>query len=128
MTVEIVNALLGYFETLYELNRNLIILCGVDVIDNAGQYEKYIREIILDIPRLVPYAFCKKENMYKIDTKDGLLEYSNEIPFLKGDYENILQSHYSLLNNIKKYETSLSIKCTEPRLQPVVAVAVRYLT
>lgn len=39
MTVEISNALFGYFEALYDLNRNLIMLCGVDVIDNEGQYE-----------------------------------------------------------------------------------------
>ena len=57
MTSEITNALFGYFETLYDLNRNLITLCGVDVIDNSGQYERYIADIIQAIPRLVPYVY-----------------------------------------------------------------------
>ena len=33
MTVETTNELNGYFQTLYDLNRNLITLCGMDVID-----------------------------------------------------------------------------------------------
>ncbi len=34
MTVETANALGGYFQALYDLNHDLITLCGMDVIDN----------------------------------------------------------------------------------------------
>lgn len=40
MTSEICNALFRYFEALYDLNRDLIMLCGADVLDNSGQYDK----------------------------------------------------------------------------------------
>lgn len=73
MTVEISNALFGYFEALYDLNRNLIMLCGVDVIDNEGQYEKRVREIVQNIPRLVPYAFSHKEQKYVLDDHAGVV-------------------------------------------------------
>lgn len=46
MTIQTVNALSGYFQTLYDLNHDLITLCGMDVIDNSGQYEKYIKKLI----------------------------------------------------------------------------------
>lgn len=39
MTVETANVLYGYFKGLYELNQNIIRLCGVDVIINNDQYE-----------------------------------------------------------------------------------------
>ena len=71
MTIEIVNACRGYFQTLYELNRKLITLCGVDVIDNSGQYESLASEIILDIPRLVPYAFEPAQKAYTLKNGDG---------------------------------------------------------
>lgn len=102
MTVDAANALYRYFEVLYDLNRNLITLCGVDVLDNAGHYEKYVEEVIHAIPRLIPYTAKRGADRYEIDTKDGLLEFADEIPFIEGDYKNILQQHYDLLAKIKK--------------------------
>lgn len=54
MNVEIANALYRYFEALYELNQNIIVLCGVDVLDNRGEYEKNIENVIHLMPKLVP--------------------------------------------------------------------------
>lgn len=116
MTVEIANALYGYFETLYDLNRNLIMLCGVDVIDNSGQYEKYRQEIIQEIPRLVPYAYNKNDGKYKIVMSDGLLEFSDVMPFLKGDYKCILQENYSFLSDIKCIRNKFEHKLHGARL------------
>lgn len=101
MTVEISNALFGYFEALYDLNRNLIMLCGVDVIDNEGQYEKRVREIVQNIPRLVPYAFSHKEQKYVLDDHAGLLEFCDELRFLKSGYMQIFTQNYSFLVDIK---------------------------
>lgn len=99
MTDEIVNAFYGYFETLYYLNQNLIKLCGLDAIDNRGQYERIIQDIIQAIPRLVPYG--QTQGHLRINQKDGLLEYAKEIPFLKGDYDSLLQDNYEFLKTIK---------------------------
>ena len=59
------NALLRYFEALYTLNQNTITLCGVDVIDNNGQFEKYVDDVIFTIPRLVPYKKRKGKEELK---------------------------------------------------------------
>ena len=108
MTTDIANALFGYFATLYDLSRDLINLCGFDVLGYSGHYETLAQNIIQAIPRLVPYAYNKSQNKYIIMERDGLLEYSNGIPFIKENYENLLRDNYKLLANIKiirnKYE------------------------
>ncbi len=110
MTKEIANALRGYFETLYELNQNLIVLCGVDVIDNSGQYEKRIQDIIQDIPRLVPYVKDRTTGDLKLIERDGLLEFSNELPFMKTMYDSILSNHYEFLSKIKEIRNKFEHK------------------
>lgn len=60
ITREIANALFGYFDTLYNLNRNLIMLCGLDIVENSGQYEKIAEYVIINAPRLIPYKYDKK--------------------------------------------------------------------
>lgn len=102
MTFTVTSALLRYSEGLYNLNRNLIALYGVDIIDNAGQYERMVEEIIQVIPRLVPYAHNKTSGEYVICSTDGLMEFSDNIPFLKAEYECILQKHYAFLHKVKK--------------------------
>ena len=108
MTTNIANALFGYFATLYDLNRNLINLCGFDVLVYSGHFETLAQSVIQAIPRLIPYAYDKNKKVYTIMERDGLLEYSNEISFIKEDYENILRDNYGFLANIKiirnKYE------------------------
>ena len=107
MTIQVANALYRYFETLYNLNQSLIILCGVDVIDNKGHYEKYIEDIVQAVPRLVPYARIKNSTNYKIMDRDGLMEFTAELPFLKNDYESILLNHGIFLDKIKKIRNKL---------------------
>ena len=116
MTVEIANALSGYFETLYEMNRDLIMLCGVDLIDNSGQYEKYIKDVIQAVPRLVPYRYDSRKETYIIDRRDGLLEFSDHLPFLLEDYEKILQSHNDFLSNVKNIRNKFEHKMHGARL------------
>ena len=116
MTIEIANALSGYFETLYEMNRDLITLCGVNVIDNSGQYEKHIKDVIQAVPRLVPYDYAKKEKTYIINPRDGLLEFSDHLPFLLGDYEKILQCHNDFLSDVKIIRNKFEHKMHGARL------------
>lgn len=106
MNVVVANALLGYFETLYDLNRNLIMCCGLDVIDNSGQYEKPINEIIQNIPRLIPYTYNKGSKKYEIQ-REGLLEFADAIPFLEQDYKELLSNNYAFLSDIKKIRNKL---------------------
>lgn len=116
MTVETANALSGYFQTLYDLNHDLITLCGLDVIDNSGQYEKYIKNVIQAVPRLVPYDYDKKNQIYKINQRDGLLEFLDQIPFLLDDYESILQRHGEFLSKVKNIRNKFEHKMHGARL------------
>ena len=107
MNVEIANALYRYFEALYELNQNIIVLCGVDVLDNRGEYEKNIENVIHLMPKLVTYKYDKMKDVYKLGNSDGLLEFESSVPFLRTDYEHILQCHYACLSNIKTIRNKL---------------------
>lgn len=66
MTSEICNALFRYFEALYDLNRDLIMLCGADVLDNSGQYDKCVERVVKTIPELIPYGGNKATDEYVI--------------------------------------------------------------
>lgn len=102
MTVEIANALFGYLETLYNLNQKLVKLCGIDVIDDFESGEKEILDIIQDVPRIIPYSFNKKTQTLILKERDGLLEYKDNISYLKEDYEKILSDNYEFLDKIRK--------------------------
>lgn len=102
MTVEIANALFGYLETLYNLNQKLVKLCGIDVIDDFESGEKEILDIIQDVPRIIPYSFNKKTQILILKDRDGLLEYKDNISYLKEDYEKILSDNYEFLDKIRK--------------------------
>lgn len=110
MTIEAANALYRYFEALYELNQNVIALCGADVLDSRGQYEKQIETVIHLVPKLIPYKYHKRECVYKLVNSDGLLEFEKEIPFLKTDYDQILKDHMEFLINIKALRNKLEHK------------------
>lgn len=107
MTITTANALFRYFETLYNLNQNLIVLCGTDVYDHLGEQERRIDEVIMAVPRLVPYSFNKKTAIYEIEKDDGLMKFSNDIQFLKEDYESIFQEHKDFLEKAKKVRNKL---------------------
>lgn len=107
MTVETANALCRYFETLYGLNQKLFVLCGADVYDRASEYEQLIDEVVMSVPRLVPYSFNKKTSTYEITQADGLMKFSNDIPFLSKDYEDILQKHKDCLEKVKTVRNKL---------------------
>lgn len=102
VTVEIANALFGYLETLYNLNQKLVKLCGIDVIDDFESGEKEILDIIQDVPRIIPYSFNKKTQILILKDRDGLLEYKDNISYLKEDYEKILSDNYEFLDKIRK--------------------------
>lgn len=107
MNVEIASALYRYFEALYELNQNIMVLCGIDVLDNRGEYEKNIENVIHLVPKLVPYKYDKRKKSYKLENGDGLLEFESSMPFLRTDYEHILQCHYACLSDIKTIRNKL---------------------
>lgn len=102
MTVEIANALSGYIEVLYLLNQKLIKLCGTDVIDKYEFSHKEILDIIQDIPRIIPYEYNKKKHILELSTKNGLLEYKEDIYYLEKMYLDILNNNYNFLDSIRK--------------------------
>lgn len=110
MTRVIANALFGYFDTLYSLNRNLIMLCGLDVVENSGQYERVAEYVIINAPRLIPYKYDPKKEKDIIEKNDGLLEFKKELPFLYDEYCAILQNNYKFLDDLKKIRNKLEHK------------------
>lgn len=104
---EIVNAPCGYLKTLYDLNHKLIKLCGVDPLYPFD--DKTILDIIQDITRIIPYICCGKDKL-KLKDGDGLLEYQNDLPYLKKYYEKILLENYDFLNNIRKIRNKYAHK------------------
>ena len=107
MTTETANALYRYFETLYNLNQNLIVLCGADVSDRTVEQERRVDDIVMAIPRLVPYIFNKDTSNYEISKSDGLMKFRDKIPDLREHYENILRKHNFCLEKVKKVRNKL---------------------
>ena len=111
MNATVANAIGGYFETLYDLNKNLITFCGTHAFtDDRWEYHKYIQTVICAIPQLIPYAYDKTSGCYKIIMRDGLLEFSDDLPFLKSGYESILQKHRDFLSDIKDIRNKIEHK------------------
>ena len=102
MNTKTANALGDYFETLFETNRNLIMFCGIDIYGDAvWKQQAIIRSVICSIPQLIPYSATKNGNDYQIVDRDGLLEFSEDLPSLKKDYENLLAHHMLFLKKTK---------------------------
>ena len=108
MNNKIANSIIPYLETLYELNKNIIKLCGTDVMIKMSESTKTVLDIIQDIPRLIPYENDKRDNVNKLYQRDGLLEYEEEIDYIRNKYECILKNNYDTLEKIRllrnKYE------------------------
>lgn len=104
------NALSGYIEILYEINKSLIKLCGTDPYVNYLDNDKDILNIIREIPRIVPYSYDKSSKELTLNIKDGLLEFNEDVPFLYESYKTILSKHYSFLNNIRKIRNKFEHK------------------
>ena len=115
MTTNLANGLYRYFNSLHELNKSIIGLCGTDVIDNYVKFEKYIDIILQLVPRLVPYSKVKEKDEYIINRKDGLIQFCDELPFIESDYSKLLKNHYTILDKIKILRNKLEHKmhCAE---------------
>lgn len=101
------NALFRYFETLYGLNQNLIVLCGTDVCGYMDEHCRRVDEVLTAIPRLVPYVYNKTTSTYELKKTDGLMIFADEISFLNTDYEHIFQKHTEFLEKAKKIRNKL---------------------
>lgn len=99
LTTEIANALFGYFELLYDLNRNILKLCASGSIYDMGQYTKISYDAIQAIPRLVPYRQINKK--LELSDDEGVLCFSNNLPFLENNYRVLFNNNVSFLSTIK---------------------------
>ena len=115
MDYEIAGSLRCYFETLYDLNRNLIKCFGADIIDDSIEYGRLLRHIIEDIPKLIPYIRDKSTQELIIAAKDGLLQFSDKLPYLADKYQSLLDKHREFLTNVKDVRNKL-----EHRMQDVI--------
>jgi hypothetical protein len=101
MTASLANALYAYFKTLYDLNRNTLMLCSEQIFNHELCFN-LINDIVRDIPRLIPYSFNFKANQCQIINGEGLLDFSSELPWLNEEYAHMLQEHQHVLVVIKK--------------------------
>ena len=102
MNREIANSMLGYLETLYNCNKNIIKLCGLDIMYGQYNYTNIILSIIQDIPRLIPYCYNNENNSLEVSDKDGLIEFNSELNDIKTKYEEILKKNNCSLDKIRK--------------------------
>ena len=107
MTISTANALYRYFEALYSLNQNLMVLCGTNVFDHKGEQERRADEMVMSVPRLIPYVFNKKAESYEVSQTDGLMRFSQDLPFLEEDYKTIFQRNKNCLIKVKKIRNKL---------------------
>lgn len=91
-------SLINYFETLYEMNQKLIILCGDIFCFNS---KKKLLEIIQDIPKVIPYSFNKNTCKLEFKEQDGILEFKNKMTYLEQNFHEILKKHYDFLDKIR---------------------------
>lgn len=118
MNIEIANAMYEYFETLYEMNQNLIKLCGAEIFYyRFSEFEKVTLDIIQDIPRLIPYSYDNKVQDLVLDDRNGLLEYQDEIKYIKEDYQDILNKYKETLNKIRKIRNKYEHKMHDVKYQ-----------
>ena len=81
MEIATADALFRYFEELYGLNQNVIALCGTNGFDIMEKQERRMDEVMITIPRLVPYGKNKKSKLYEIKKSDGLMNFLEDITF-----------------------------------------------
>lgn len=107
-SIEIANALSGYLEALYSMNKKLIRICGVDIMNDRDLGEYLVLDIIQNIPRVIPFSYKYDAERIELDEKNGLLEFSSEIKYLKNDYSNILEANRDFIETVRvirnKYE------------------------
>ena len=72
MTITTADALYRYFEVIYNLNQNLITLCGTNILYHKEEQDRRIDEVVMAIPRLIPYSKNKQTGDYQIKKTDGL--------------------------------------------------------
>jgi hypothetical protein len=107
MNTTVINAFYRYFEALYNLNRNLITLCGTNSFDHMEKQHRYMDEVITTIPRLIPYKLKRNTNEIELISTDGLMRFLTDIPFLNADYKKLLQDHNGFLVKAKKIRNKL---------------------
>ncbi len=86
MEIATANALYRYFEELYGLNQNVIVLCGTNMFDIMDKHECHMDEIMITIPRLISYRFVRDTDKIILIQSDGLMSFANDITFLSADY------------------------------------------
>ena len=90
-----------YCEELYNTNKNLIELIGLDCIDHILQMESIFLRISCSLMKLIPCNRRNKEKELALVPKDGVLLFQTELSFLRGDYDQLLTSHCALLGTLK---------------------------
>ena len=98
---DFVGNLYVYCEELYNTNKKLIELVGLDCINNAPQMESIFLFLSCSLMRLVPCNRQNKEKKLALSWEDGILPFKNELSFLENDYNQLFCSHNVLLETIK---------------------------
>ena len=103
MNIVIANACTGYFEILKDINERALKLSGADVYFDAGMYERETLDLIQLMPRIIPYKPKKINNEISmmLDENSGLIEFEEELCYLRDGYTDIIENHQVLLDSIR---------------------------
>lgn len=125
MNLKTANALSGYFEVLYCMNKKIIKLCGI-VETNLVGIEKDVLDVIHDFGRLFPYSYNKKIDILELNMRDGLLEFKDTISYLVDEYSDLLKLNYEQINKIRKIRNQYEHKMHGVSVNTVVVGGAGY--
>lgn len=96
-----------YYRTMYAINQDFIKLCGLDAyresMRDSDEDRNTLMRILVNIPRVIPYAITPTNNSIKLSPRDSLMGLKEQIHFknIEKDYQEIIDNNKVTLNNIK---------------------------
>lgn len=89
-----------YFRVLQDINKNTLLLCGLEANDDLLLKDKIIFAIANNVMRVIPIE--SSDGKMFISKRDGLMEFKTEFPKLRELYKAILNKNKELLFSIKE--------------------------
>lgn len=112
MNENIQNAVYPYFNVLNELNKELLIMCGLNAYDSPLRIDQLFYSVMSMIYRLVPF---KKNEKLVINPNDGLLDFKTDFVWLEAEFISLLDSHYCVIDSIRMIRNKFEHKMHDGR-------------
>ncbi len=87
-----------YFQTLKNINKNLIYLCALEAGELPDKLNEILYEITTNIPRIMPIKYV--DNKLVTVEDDGLLRFKKTLPDLNEKFKTVIKENYDLLESV----------------------------